>query len=438
MEIKQFYDEQLAHASYAILSEGEIALVDPSRDTKEYLDFASEKNAKIIAVLETHPHADFASSHAEIARKTGAKIYVGELVGVFYDHVAINDGDEIKLGKISIKAIHTPGHSPDSFSFIVKDENGNESAIATGDTLFVGDVGRPDLREGAGNINMSREDLAKEMFKTLREKFVQLPDNTLVYPAHGAGSLCGKALKDVRFSTMGEERKQNYALQIDDEDTFVNTLLEDQPYIPKYFPYCVELNRKGAPDLEESLKAVPQVENVEQGYTVIDTRTPEEYESGHIQGAINIPDCKSFETWLGSIVSPDEKFYLVGSDEKQIDKMLRRAAKIGYELLAKGTLINPTDASFTAPTLESEHVNFDDYLILDVRNENEAKEKTFEKSVNIPLNRLRESIDELNADKPVLVHCAGGQRSAIGRSILNGKLNVEVYNLGEKVKQFAK
>lgn len=434
MEIKQFYDEQLAHASYAILSDNEIALVDPSRDIKEYMDFAEERNAKIVAVLETHPHADFASSHAEIAKKTGAKIYVGELVGVFYDHVALNDGDEIKLGKGIVKALHTPGHSPDSISFLVIDENGNETAIATGDTLFVGDVGRPDLREGAGNINMSREDLAKAMFKTLQEKFVQLPDNTFVYPAHGAGSLCGKALKDVRFSTMGEERKQNYALQIDDEETFVKTLLEDQPYIPKYFPYCVELNRKGAPDLYESLNAVPKVESVEEGYAVIDIRTPEEYEKGHIKGAINIPDCKSFETWLGSIISPDEKFYLVGSDEIQLDKMLRRAAKIGYELLAKGKLVSPPSADATAPELEGE-INYDNYFILDVRNENEAKSKIFENSVNIPLHKLRESVDEIKTDKPVLVHCAGGQRSAIGRSLIHDKLNVDVYNLGEKVKE---
>lgn len=434
MEIKQFYDEQLAHASYAILSDGEIALVDPSRDTSEYMDFAVKKNAKIVAVLETHPHADFVSSHTEIARKTGAKIYVGELVGVFYDHVALNDGDEFKLGNGKIKALHTPGHSPDSISFLVIDENGNETAIATGDTLFVGDVGRPDLREGAGNINMSREDLAKAMFKTLQEKFVQLPDNTLVYPAHGAGSLCGKALKDVRFSTMGEERKQNYALQIDDEDTFVKTLLDDQPYIPKYFPYCVELNRKGAPDLYESLNAVPKVESVEEGYIVVDTRSPEEYEKGHIKGALNIPDCKSFETWLGSIVSPDEQFYLAASDEIQLNKMLRRAAKIGYELLTKGKLVISQNAEATAPKLEGE-INYDDYFILDVRNENEAKSKIFENSLNIPLHKLRERIEEIKTDKPVLVHCAGGQRSAIGRSLIHDKLDVEVFNLGEKVKE---
>jgi glyoxylase-like metal-dependent hydrolase (beta-lactamase superfamily II) len=207
MEIKQFYDETLAHASYAIYSEGEIALVDPARDPQPYMEYASEKGGKICAVIETHPHADFVSSHLEISKRTGAEIFVSELVGADYPHVPFDNGDELKLGKGKLKALNTPGHSPDSISILAIDENGKEMAVFTGDTLFIGDVGRPDLRENAGNLKAKREELARDMYRSTRNILMQLEKDVVVYPAHGAGSLCGKSLSKELYSTIGNQIK---------------------------------------------------------------------------------------------------------------------------------------------------------------------------------------------------------------------------------------
>jgi len=256
MLIEQFYDDNLAHASYVIISNGDAAVIDPARDPYPYLDFISKNEAQLKAIIETHPHADFVSSHLELHKKTNADIYVGKLVGVFYPHKGVEDGDEIILGSIRLKFILTPGHSPDSISIIVYNKDNKPYALLSGDTLFVGDVGRPDLRESAGNISKKREELAGAMFDTVQTKLKTLNDDILVYPAHGAGSLCGKALSDARFSTIGREKTQNYAFQISDKTEFINSLLQDQPFIPAYFGYDVELNRIGAPDFYESINAI--------------------------------------------------------------------------------------------------------------------------------------------------------------------------------------
>ncbi|MDH3709547.1 MAG: MBL fold metallo-hydrolase, partial [Cyclobacteriaceae bacterium] len=232
MKIEQFYDKALAHGSYAILSEGQVALVDPGRDPQPYQEYAEAHNASITAIFETHPHADFASSHLEFYQKHGATIYINSKVGVSYPHQVMDDGDEVQIGKITIKALFTPGHSPDHNTYLLIDEQGKYHSVYTGDSLFVGDVGRPDLREGAGNIQMEREKLARMMYKTLKEVFEPLDDDVLVYPAHGAGSLCGKHMSEDTYSTIGREKKENWAFQVDDEQVFVNTLLEDQPFIP--------------------------------------------------------------------------------------------------------------------------------------------------------------------------------------------------------------
>lgn len=442
MKIEQFYDENLAHASYAILSENEIALVDPARDPKPYLDFADANNAKITAVIETHPHADFVSSHAEINRKTGAKIYVSKLLNPLYEYTPFDDGDVIALGKIQLKAINTPGHSPDSISVIITDENGKDYAIASGDTLFIGDVGRPDLREKAGAIQKAREDLARMMYESINEKLLKLSDDILVYPAHGAGSLCGKALSQERVSTLGKQRKENYALQPMGEEEFVKVLLQDQPMIPKYFGNSVELNRRGAPDFEASVNAVPKLDKnaaLDEDTIVIDTRTKEEFGKGHLKGSINIPECKSFETWLGAIIAPNEKFYLVCENEAKGKEIIERAAKIGYEALIKGVLENPDSA-----TEKWDNFNYDSFKensgffnILDVRNFGERKDRViFEKSEFIPLHELRERLDEIKIDKPIVVHCAGGMRSAIAQSIILSKKDTQVFDLGERVREY--
>jgi len=290
MQVQQFYDDGLAQASYAILSQGKIALVDPGRDPQPYYQFAREHQAEIVAVVETHPHADFVSSHLEIHQTTGATIYINEKVGAEYPHQAFNDGDEITLGNVSLYAMETPGHSPDSNTVILRDEHGNDYAAFTGDTLFIGDVGRPDLREKAGNIKAKREELARMMYHTTREKLMKLNEEVLVYPAHGAGSLCGKNLSDDTVSTIGKELKYNYALQPMSEAEFIDTLLEGQPFIPKYFGFNVDINKAGAPPYEESVKAVPRLENTaewEAGVLIIDARPEEQFKKGHLKGAIN-------------------------------------------------------------------------------------------------------------------------------------------------------
>ena len=241
MFIEQLYDYGLAHGSYVIISNGEAAVVDTARDPQPYLDKINELGAKLKYIIETHPHADFVSSHLELSKLTGAPILVSTLLGAEYDFTPFDDGTEVKLGNVILKSLHTPGHSPDSISILAIDENGKEHSIFTGDTLFVGDVGRPDLREEVGAIQQSREDLARDMFHSTRNKIMTLQHNVIVYPAHGAGSLCGKNLSSDLTSTIGKELESNYALQNHDVDSFVKILTDDQPFVPKYFGYDVNI-----------------------------------------------------------------------------------------------------------------------------------------------------------------------------------------------------
>lgn len=443
MKIEQFYDEGLAQASYAIVSNGEMALVDPARDPQPFFDYAKANNATIKAVFETHPHADFVSSHAEIARKTGAKIYVSKDLEPAYEHEKLEEGDIVKLGDIQFKILFTPGHSPDSISIVAIDENGEENAVFTGDTLFIGDVGRPDLREKAGNIQAKREALARQMFDTVQKHFKRMQEHIEVYPAHGAGSLCGKNLSTDLSSTIGKELDRNVSLQYKDQETFVNNLLEGQPYIPKYFIYDVELNRKGAPDYEPSVKSVPRLDKnarKDEDILVIDGRPATEFQKGHDANAINIPEDLKFETWLGSLIGGDESFYLIGQDEASLDNLIRKAAKIGYELLIQGAKVGPfAKEKAGAPLGNSEfkEKHPEDFNIVDVREKTEvALDQKFSHAINIPLNDLRERINEVPTDKPIVVHCAGGYRSSIGYSIISEHVNneTEVYDLGEEIK----
>lgn len=442
MKIEQFYDEALAHASYAIVSNGEMALVDPARNPQIYYDFAKKENAKIKYVLETHPHADFVSSHLEIHETTGADIYISPLVGADYPHKAFEDGDSLPLGEVKIKGHLTPGHSPDSLSYLVEEADGTQHAVFSGDTLFIGDAGRPDLRESAGNIQAKREALAKDMYESTRNFYMKLDEEVMLYPAHGAGSLCGKNLSDDLSSTMGKQFKENYALQDMSKEEFVKALTEDQPYIPKYFGYNVDLNKQGAPAFQKSVDAVERLaegSQLEAGITIIDTRPQEDFKKGHIKGAINIMDGGKFETWLGSLVNPNEAYYLIAADEQSRETLIERAAKIGYELFMKGAVVAPAGMNESSEALDVDGFKEakGDFTIVDIRSENEAKQPIFEGAVNLPLHELRERASELKADKPVVVHCAGGYRSAAGYSIIQSELpEAKVYDLSEAVKSF--
>jgi len=449
MEIRQFNDKNLSHFSYAILSKGEVALIDPARNPEPYYDFARSHNARITTVIETHPHADFVSSHLEIHQTTGATIYSSKLLGAEYPHQTFDEDDAIVLGSITLKAMNTPGHSPDSISVVAIDENGKQKAVFTGDTLFIGDCGRPDLREKAGTITAAREDLAKQMYYSLRNKLLVLPDDVLVFPAHGSGSLCGKSLSLQGTSTIGAEKISNWSLQKMTEAEFVKELLSGQPFIPKYFPFDVDLNKKGAPSYNVSIAGVKKREPVScQGcantlnpsITIIDTRPQVKFKKSHLKNAINLMNDTRFETWLGSIVNPGESFYLIAENEVELNELIERISKIGYE--------NQIELAFVSDFGNNEMKVFDSNLlrdnedaftILDIRNHSEvASGKIFNKAIHIPLNELRERTNEIPLNKPILVHCAGGYRSAAGSSIIKSKLNgtSEVYDLSESVKTF--
>lgn len=442
-KIHQFEDKGLAHYSYAILSEGEVALVDPARDPQPYYEFALLHDARIVAVIETHPHADFVSSHLEIAQGKEAKIYASKLLGANYKHEGFDDGDSFKLGNITLHAINTPGHSPDSITILLKDENQKPVVAFTGDTLFIGDVGRPDLRESVGNLTAKRDDLARQMYRSTREKLMKLPDDVLVYPSHGAGSLCGKGLSSANVSTIGAEKLSNSALQEMTEDEFVKYLTADQPFVPKYFGYDVDLNKNGAPDYNPSVKAVPRLNadyELKAENLVIDTRPQTEFRKGHLPGAINLLDGLKFETWLGSIVGPEEKYYLIAPDEAMLEKLIAKAAKIGYEANIAGGIVATTLGEEVSPETELNvfEQNPDSFTIVDIRNTGEVKtRRIFPNAIEIPLPELRERANEIPADKPVMVHCAGGYRSAAGASIIRQAVKDQpVYDLGDAITKY--
>lgn len=450
MEIIQFEDKKLAHYSYAIISNGRVALIDPARDPQPYYDFATQHNAQITAVIETHPHADFVSSHLEIHNTTGATLFASALLEAGYEHQAFDEDDMIALGDITLRSINTPGHSPDSISIVAMDENGIEKAVFTGDTLFIGDCGRPDLREKAGAITAAREVLAKQMYHSLRDKLMTLPDDVIVYPAHGAGSLCGKGLSTNNSSTIGAEKLSNWCLQKMSESEFVKELLSDQPFVPKYFPYDVDINKKGATSFSESISKVKIedpatcdcIDSIDPSITIVDTRHKDLFKKGHMKSAINVMKGTKFETWLGSIINPGEKFYLIAEDEKDVNDLIKRTAKIGYEnqivIAFSSGFGNSVMEDFDSNELKNNESKF---TIVDIRNQSEVNSnRIFPDSIHIPLHELRERTNEIPTNKPIVVHCAGGYRSGVGSSIIEAALNnsTEVFDLGEEIKKFTK
>ena len=449
MQIKQFEDKNLSHYSYAVLSvsEKKIILIDPARNPQPYLDYAKENNAQITGVIETHPHADFVSSHLELHQTTGATIYTSKDVHAFYPHQAFDEGQIILLGKIKLTALNTPGHSPDSISILLE-YGGKQKAVFTGDTLFIGDCGRPDLRETAGKIQTSRLELAKQMYHSLRDKLMKLKDDVTVYPAHGAGTLCGKNLSEERSSTIAEEKIINWSLQKATEEEFVKNLLADQPFVPQYFPFDVELNRKGAIGLKESIDKIKTGDTVDEktmqvlnkSLFVIDTRKEEDFKKGHLPHSINLMENGKFETWLGSIIKPGEEFYLASNSKEQLQTMLERTAYIGYESQVAEAFV------IESGTVKDEKINVGefknhqkDYTIVDVRNTSEVKQgEIFHNSISIPLAQIRNRVNEIPTDKPIVVHCAGGYRSAAASALIHSQLNssVKVFDLGEAINHF--
>lgn len=441
MDIKQFEYKPLAHYSYAIISEGKMAVIDPERDPKQYYDFAKANNAKIVAVIETHPHADFVSSHLQIHKETGATIYNSEKTGADYPYTAFDEGGTLKIGNVVLTVINTPGHSPDSITVVAT--HNDKTVLFTGDTLFIGDVGRPDLREKAGNMQAKREELAEMMYDTIQNKFNGLPDDAIVYPAHGAGSLCGKSMSDDNSSTLGNERMGNWAFKEQSKEEFIEKLLDSQPFIPSYFGYDVDTNKDGAENVQQSIDKIPFKENATAKGLIVDVRDEEIFKKGHLEGSFNIQavsDNAKFETWLGAIVEPEEEFTLVIDSKENKEKHLHRVAKIGYEKQLKQviTLSDKNLVSMEVLDLKDFKNNPDKYTIVDIRNKSEIEEgKYFDSALAHPLNELRDTAEDIPTDNPIVVHCAGGYRSAAGSSILQKKLNdVTVYDLSDDIKEF--
>lgn len=440
--VEQFFDKGLAQYSYAVLFDGKIILVDPARETSPYYAYAELQHAKIVGVVETHLHADFISSHTEIGRKTGATIYVSGKANAKYIHHKLQEGDVLRLNEaLQLKILDTPGHSPDSVSLLLS-ENNTDKVIFTGDALLFGDVGRPDLREYGHNENEQRTFLARESYHTVKEKFSVLHDDIVVYPAHGAGSLCGNATHNVTSSTIGYERANNHAFHHATEDDFVKSLLKSLPFVPQYFPYDVELNRSGPQDVENNagkIKFLPRNQVISKESLVIDIRPRKVFVNAYFPGALNVPDGLKFETWFGTVVPPSKKFYLIAEDEKTLHTAITKLSKIGYETNVEGVFVYDSPIALPPFLNGKEFVVADQdlYTIIDVRSAAEYEGgKLISSSINIPLPALARGLETIPRDKPIVVHCASGYRSAIASSILrNAYPDLQILDLGEAVTQ---
>jgi len=437
MIFEQFYLGCLAHASYLVGDEhsGMAAVVDPQRDVEQYLAFAQDHGLRIAYVVLTHLHADFLAGHLELRDRVGATICLGAEATAEYPFRALKEGDSIDLGRVRLHTLATPGHTPESISLLVFDLDRSDShpyAVLTGDTLFVGDVGRPDLRVALG---WSASSLANRLYDSLRTKLLPLPDDSLVYPAHGAGSLCGKALGNETFTTIGEQRRWNYALQPMSRDAFVELLTTDLPDAPAYFTHDAVLNAKERPTLEESLatgltplRLEHVLERQRDGAQILDTREPEDFAAAHLVGSQNIGLGGQYATWAGTILSPDRPIVIIADPGREQESAIR-LGRIGFDnvvgYLRDGlqSLVSGPDLTESierlSPAVAAERLRSKDPpQLVDVRTAREYAEKHIDGSLSIPLNHLAERARELARERPLLIHCAGGYRSSIAASLL--------------------
>ncbi|HKM47919.1 MAG TPA: rhodanese-like domain-containing protein [Terriglobales bacterium] len=433
MYFEQFYLTCLAHASYLIGSEGEAAVVDPQRDVDIYLRAAAEQNLKIRHIFETHLHADFVSGHKELAARTGARIYIGAQAHAEFPHVPLTDGLEVKMGAVRIRALETPGHTPESACLVITDEKESPypCAVLTGDTLFIGDVGRPDL-----SPTHTPRELAGLLYDSLHQKLLALPDAVTVYPAHGAGSLCGRAMRAERSSTIGTERLTNYALQIATREEFIAQLTANLPARPDYFLEDAEINRSGAAALTE-LPPLPGLSPAEvqallqQNANVLDVRPGDEFAAGHVPGSINIALAGQFASWAGGILGIHSKPVLIGGNEAQIDEARMRLARVGIEDL-RGYLVGGVTAWQKAglPMLKTPQISVQELNqklsegnlrwldVLDVRREGEWQAGHIAEVQWRALDTFPHGLPAIDRARPVAVHCKSGYRSMIACGLL--------------------
>jgi glyoxylase-like metal-dependent hydrolase (beta-lactamase superfamily II) len=440
MVLEQYYLGCLAHASYLIADpeSGEAAVVDPQRDVDQYVADARRHGCRIAYVILTHFHADFVAGHLELRDREGARIVLGARASAEYDFLPVGDGDTIDMGRVRLGFLETPGHSPESITILVYDLDKSDSrpyAALTGDTLFIGDVGRPDLRASLG---WSAEELGAMLYDSLRDKLLTLPDETLVYPTHGAGSLCGKSLSAESVSTIGEQRRSNYALQPMGRDDFIRIVMADQPDSPAYFTYDAVLNTRERPTLERTLEreltplGLDEVLAVRDGGgQILDCRDPAEFDAAHLVGSLNVGLGGSYATWCGTLLDAERPIALIADPGREVEAATR-LGRIGFDNVA-GFLEGGMQALDAHPDLDDlvegiECVTAVDLadqvgspeppLLLDVRSVREWGEKHIDGSLNIPLAQLRARMDELPRDRAIVVYCETGYRSAIGASLL--------------------
>ncbi len=449
MNIEQIYTGCLAQGAYFVSSNGEAAVIDPLREVQPYIDRADGEGVKIKYIFETHFHADFVSGHIDLAKKTGATIIYGptDMPLGFDAHVA-KDGEVFHVGDLTFTALHTPGHTMESTTYLLKDEQGKEKAIFTGDTLFIGDVGRPDLAQKVVE-DLTQDKLARLLYHSLRDKIMSLPDDVIVYPAHGAGSACGKNMSKETFDTLGNQKETNYALRADmTEDEFVKEVTAGLTTPPAYFPENVMMNIQGYENLDSILKRgltplepnefkqVAEKENA----LIIDTRSPNDFASGHIPGSIFIGIDGGFAPWVGTLVEDIKQPILIVADEGREEEVVTRLSRVGYDNTL-GFLLGgiqawkladyPVETVETLSPEEAYQQYSEGHKVLDVRKNSEHLSERIEGVENMPLDYINHAESQLDTDTPYLVHCAGGYRSMIFISIMQARGHKNLKNINQ-------
>jgi len=436
MNFKQFYLGCLAHASYYIGSEGDAAVIDPQRDVQQYIDEANSNGQKIKYVIETHSHADFVSGHIELAAKTGAQIVYGSRAETGFPTLKVRDGDQLAVGNIDLRFLETPGHTPESITVIATDKEDPKAAakMFTGDTLFCGDVGRPDL---IGSKGFTSEQMGGMLYDSIHEKLLDYPDETEIYPAHGAGSLCGKSLSSETSSTIGAQKATNYALKPMSKEEFITLVASDQPQVPAYFPKSAERNLAGPASFDELVR--PRVlssgEISEFDGVVLDIRSAQEFGAGHIPNSVNIALSGKFATWAGTFITVGTPVAIAANTQAQVDEAFMRLARVGLETVTGFVLMTEYDG----PARAIDQVSVIDtseqtmahgaWQFLDVRQPTEYGMGHARNARNFPLNALPQQIDMLDPTKPTYVICQSGYRSSLATSILENAGFQSVYNV---------
>ncbi|OZV67935.1 MBL fold metallo-hydrolase [Winogradskyella aurantia] len=437
MKIEQLYTGCLAQGAYYIESEGEVAIIDPLRETQQYIDKAKSNNAKIKYILETHFHADFVSGHVDLAKKTGATIVFGPGATTDYDIHSARDGEELKLGKLTIKVLHTPGHTLESVTYLLKDENGKDYAIFSGDTLFLGDVGRPDL---AIKSDLTKEDLAKMLYDSLRTKIMPLADDVIVYPAHGAGSACGKNLSKETVGVLGEQKKTNYALRADmSKEEFVKEVLDGIAPPPQYFAKNAMMNKMGYDAFDTILKTGDTPLSPEdfeamanhESALVLDVRPESEFVKAHIPNSIFIGLNGQFAPWVGALITDIKQPIILVVPEGKSAEAVTRLSRVGYDNTLgylEGGIEAWKAAGKDVETIESisaeefsKRAKASDINVLDVRKDGEYQSSHVENAQHFALDYINDQMDKVDKNKTYYIYCAGGYRSVIAASILEAR-----------------